>query len=281
MTGWLTDAFVAFLKSLTPFVAPPGELSPDGGWGHALLGVWIPDLSALTGAGFGWIMGFTIALGTVVALWYATPALVSAIATSDARAIGQVLIGLMAVTAAGPLTLWVAATLRLPVLDTATTMAGDLVSIVVDQTLEEASVLGVLALVLASITYMVAGLIGSYAFVLIVILAPIAASSLVFKSGTQSFFKWLAWFLTMLLAPIWAAIGFGVAAYLSAANDAIIISQLATAVGVILAAAVPFTMLAVIGKVIPHGGGADNATRIGSGQTVGSAVAYATPRAIK
>lgn len=281
MTGWLTDAFLNFIRSLTPFVAPAGEMNPDGGWANALLGVWIPDLSGLSGAGFSWILGFTVALGLVIALWYAAPALISAIATSDIRAIVQVLIGLTAVSVSGPLTLWIAETLRPVVLDTASIMAGDLVSIVVMQTVEEMNILGVLAMVLASITYMVAGLIGSYAFVLIAVLAPIAAASLVFKSGTQPFFKWLAWFLTMLLAPIWAAIAFGVAGYLSAANDAVIISTLASAVGVVLAAAAPFTMLAVIGKVIPHGGGADNATKVGSGQTVGSAVAYSAPKMIK
>jgi len=240
-----------------------------------------PRPERLSGDGFGWILGFTIALGAVIALWYAAPALISAIATSDMRAIIQVLIGLVAVSVSGPVTLWIADTLRPVVLDTAGAMAGDLASMVVTQTVEEMNILGVLAMVLASITYMVAGLIGSYAFVLIAVLAPIAASSLVFKSGTQPFFKWLAWFLTMLMAPIWAAIAFGVAGYLSEANDAIVVSTLASAVGVVLAAAAPFTMLAVIGKVIPHGGGADNATQVGSGNTVGSAAAYSAPRLIK
>lgn len=280
MSGWLTDAFTFFLKALFPF-ASTGTTEPAGGWGHALLGVWIPDLSGLDGSGFGWILGLTFGLGMAIALWYAGPALLSAISTGDVKAIGQVLVGLTVVSVSGSVTLWIAAQLRTPVLDTAQTLAGDWIAQMVTQTLESANVLGVLMMVLGAITYLIAGLIGGYGFILVAALAPIASASLVFKSGVQPFFKWLAWFATLLLAPIWVAIAFGVAGYMGEATDAIALKEMAQAVGVILAAAAPFTMLAVIGKLIPHGGGADNSTKVGAGNTVGSAMAYSAPRMIK
>lgn len=280
MSGWLTDAFTFFLKALFPF-STNGTTEPAGGWGHALLGVWIPDLSGLDGSGFGWILGLTFGLGAAIALWYAGPALISAISTGDVKAIGQVLVGLTVVSVSGSVTLWIAAQLRAPVLDTAQSLAGDWIAAMVTQTLESANVLGVLMMVLGSITYLIAGLIGGYAFILVAALAPIASASLVFKSGVQPFFKWLAWFLTLLLAPLWVAIAFGVAGYMGEATDAIALKELAQAVGVILAAAAPFTMLAVIGKLIPHGGGADTSTKVGAGNTAGSAMAYSAPRMIK
>ena len=281
MTGWLTDAFIAFLRSLSPFAVPAGDPTPAGGWGQALLGVWLPDLTGLTGAGFGWILAFTAALGAAIALWYAGPALLSAIATGDIKAIGQVLVGLIAVTASAPVTLWIAQQLRTPVLDTAQVFAGDIAATAVTQTLDGMSLLPLLMMVLASITYLIAGMIGGYAYIVVAALAPIAASSLVFRSGTGPFFKWLAWFLTLLLAPMWVAIALGAAGYLAEASSALGLNGFAMAVGVIIAAAAPFTMLALIGKVVPHGGGADGSTRIGSGQTIGSAVAYSAPRVIK
>jgi hypothetical protein len=281
MTGWLTDAFIAFLRSLSPFSVPAGDPTPAGGWGQALLGVWLPDLAGLTGAGFGWILAFTAGLGAAIALWYAGPALLTSIATGDIKAIGQAFIGLTAVTVSAPVTLWIAQQLRTPVLETAQGLAGEIAATAVTQTLEGMTLLPLLMMVLASITYLIAGMIGGYAYIVVAALAPIAASSLVFRSGTSPFFKWLAWFLTLLLAPMWVAIALGAAGYLAEANSALGLNGFAMAVGVIIAAAAPFTMLALIGKVVPHGGGADSATRIGSGQTIGSAVAYSAPRVIK
>lgn len=277
--SWLTSAFEFFLKALFPFTN--GTLTPTAGWQNELLGVWIPDLARMSADGFGWVLALTVGLGAAIALWFAGAALLTAIAARDARAIGQVLIGLTVVSVSGPVVLWMAGQLRQPVLDTASMLMGDWIEQLTTQSLESGNLMGLLMLVIASITYLIAGLIGGYAFVLVAALAPIASASLVFRSGTGPFFKWLAWFLTLLLAPVWVAMAFGIAGAVQAATEAALLKDLSQAVGIIIAAAAPFTMLAVIGKVVPHGGGADSSTRVGAGQTAGSAIAYSAPRLMK
>lgn len=277
--SWLTNAFQFFLKALFPFSS--STTAPAAGWKNELLGVWIPDLGRMTSDGFGWVLALTVGLGAAIALWFAGAALLTAIAARDARAIGQVLIGLTVVSVSGPVTLWIAAQLRQPVLDTASALMGDWIDQMVTQTLESANLAGLLMIVIASFTYLIAGLLGGYAFVLVAALAPIASASLVFRSGTGPFFKWLTWFLSLLLAPVWVAMAFGIAGAVQAATDAALLKELSQAVGIIVAAAAPFTMLAVVGKIVPHGGAADTSTKVGAGTTAGSAVAYSAPRALK
>lgn len=282
MTGWLTDAFVNFIRSLFPFGEGLGDFTPDGGWVATMFGIWLPDMTpAVPGDPFASIWFVTIGIGLALSLWYAIPAIISAIATADVRALAQAVIGMAVTGFSGAAAMTVLGTLRASIIETATQLGGDATTTLLTTSVEDGNVLGVLAIVLASITYLVAGLVGGYAFVLVTVLAPIAAASLVFKSGTQQFFKWLAWFFTLLLAPVWVALAIAVVGAVGVSADAFAVKQMAAAVGIILAAAAPFTMLAVIGKLIPHGGGADNATKVGSGNTVGSAVAYSAPKIIK
>lgn len=282
ISGWLTDAFLVFIKSLFPFAGSFDNFTPDEGWGHTLLGVWLPAVGDSTDAGaLSNVWFVTIGIGVALALWYAIPALITATSTGDIRAIVQALLGIGLAGVSGAAALTVVNLLRDDVITTGQNLAGDAATQLMVNSMQDGNVLGVLAIVLASITYLVAGLIGGYAFVLVTVLAPIATASLVFKGGIQSFLKWLSWFFTLLLAPVWVGIAFAVTAAVSGSTDAFALEQISAAVGVVIAAAAPFTMLAVIGKLIPHGGGADNATKVGAGNTVGSAMAYSAPRMIK
>lgn len=266
--SWLTDAFRTFLTALNPL---QGQAPPDG-WGPALLGVWLPDL---TGANFTHVMVLTAGLGLAIGLWYAWAALTAAMVAADARALLQVFVGLAVTAATVPTVMALVAALREPVITTAGNLAVSAlpeiaVQVGADPSTSDSMLLALMA-VLGSITYLVAGIIGGFAFALVVALAPIAMASLIFRSGIQTAAKWLAWFGTLLLAPIWAAIAMVLTADISTnpANGEII-GGLVKFVGVIVAAAAPFTVLAMIGKVIPHGGGADGATKIGAGHTAGS-----------
>lgn len=274
MGSWLTDAFVDFLKLLFPFAGQ--TFAPEDGWAATLLGVWLPPLD-----GIGPTLAFTAALGLVIATWYALPAITVAITAGDARAIAQAFAGLVAAAAAGPLAVWTATTLGPEVIATASGLVGDtMVSLFDPASLDAAgSVLTVLMIVIGTITYLLAGTIGGYAFLLVAALAPIAAASLVFKSGVAGFGKWLAWFFTLLLAPVWVAIAFAIAAHLSTSQDAVVLADLARTVGLLLAAAAPFTMLAVISKVIPAGGHAETATRVGAGSSAATPAVQIATRA--
>ena len=270
---WIADAFRYFLEQLAPL--------PVDQWGPAfvgdVLGVWTPDLAAFTGAGsWAWLMAGMTGLGVVIGLWFVIPVTIHAAATGDLRALGQAFAGLLAAAAAGPTAIAVATALRDPVLATASNIIGASTL----TTLNTDSLFGALAAFVALLTYVLAGLIASYAFVFTVILAPLAAAALVMKGGVQTFLKWLSWFLTLVFAPIFAAIGLALAGFMGTTVQVPGLADLATAVGIVFAAFSPFLVLGLLGK-ITVGGGADGSTKVGAGSSAQSAVQVAAMRAVR
>ena len=275
--GWIVDAFRYFLEQLSPMGGQPlgYQLVSD------YLGIWTPDLSGLSSGGeWGWLMAGMTGLGVVIGLWYAIPVLISAMATGDVRSIGNAFLGLCAAAAAGPIALWVASELRQPVIDTAARIiSASGVEGVFGGGMDQGGLFAVLMVTVAMMTYVLAGLIASYTFIFITIAAPIAAASLVLRGGVATFTKWLSWFGALLLGPIWAAIGLAVAIMMSKAAP-VTVAPIAWAVGVILAAVAPFTVLAMASKLIPHGGPAGESTKVGGGHSAAGAAQTAALKAM-
>jgi len=275
--SWIVDVFQYFLAQLSPMGSQPMgyQLISD------YLGLWTPDLSTLSASGSSaWLMTGMTGLGVVIGLWFCIPVVISAMATGDIRAIGQAALGLCAAAAAGPIAIWFASEVRQPVIDTAAAIisaAG--VEGVMNANTSQNGLFAVLMTTIAMIAYVLAGLIASYTFIFIVILSPLAAASLVMRGGVATFTKWLSWFGALLLGPIWAALGLTVAIVMSQAAP-VAVAPVAWAVGVILAALAPFTVLTLSGKVI-HGGGAADSTKIGGGHVAGSAAQTVAFKALK
>ena len=270
---WITDAFRYFLDQLMPL--------PVDQWGEKyvqdVLGVWTPDLTAFaTGGGWAWLMTGMIGLGVVVGLWFVIPVAISAASTGDAKALGQAFLGLAAAAAAGPTAIAFATAVRGPVLDTATFIIGRSTF----QTLQTDSLFSALGAFVALSTYVLAGLIASYAFVFTVLLAPVAAAALVMRGGVQTSLKWLSWFLTLTFAPIFAAIGLALAGFMGTVVQVPGLADLANLVGIVFAAAAPFIVLGLMSK-ITVGDGAEGSTKVGAGSSAQSAVQVAAMRAVR
>ena len=272
--SWIVDVFTYFLAQLSPIGGQPigAQLLTD------YLGVWTPDLTSLAGGGsWAWLMTGTIGLGLVIGLWFTLPVVISAIASGDARTLAQAFGGLIAAAAAGPCALWFAAQVREPVIATA---AGIISTAGLDGVLRaqtvDAGLFALLMTTLALIAYVLAGLIASYTYIFITLLAPIAAASLVMRAGVSTFGKWLSWFAALSLGPVWAALGLAVAIMMSAAAPTPV-QPVAWAVGVILAALAPFTVLSLAAR-ITIGGGADGSTKVGGGHTATSVLQTAAMR---
>jgi hypothetical protein len=269
---WITNAFQYFITQLMPI--------PIDQWGpkylQDMLAVWTPDLSPFSGGAWGWLMVGMIGLGVAIGLWFVIPVVIGAAATGDARAIGQAVLGLAAAAAAGPTALAFAAAVRVPVIATAESIMASAAT----ATMKTDTPFGMLSAFIAIVTYLLAGLIASYAFVFTVLLAPLAAASLVMRSGVQTFVKWLSWYGTLLLAPIFAAIGMAIAGFMGTAVQVPGAAQLALCVGTIFAAVSPFIVLAMMSR-ITVGGGAEGSTKVGAGSSAQSVVQVAAMRAVR
>lgn len=259
---WIVDAFRYFITQLMP--VPVDSWGP--GYARTILGLWTPDLGAFASSGaWNWLMLGMTGLGVAIGMWFAIPVVISASASGDARAVGQAGLGLAAAAAAGPTALALASAVRGPVLDTASTIMG----VGTWTTLQTDGLFALVSTLIALLAYTLAGVIASYAFVFIVLLAPVAAAALVFRGGTDTFLKWLSWFLTLLFAPMFAAIALATAQFMASVVTTPVLSTLTNAVGILFAAFSPFLVLGLMSK-ITVGGGADGSTKVGAGTSAAS-----------
>ncbi len=265
--SWLVSAFQYFIAQLSPINIQDGLHSLVSDY----LGVWTPDLTALNAHGaWNWLMIGMTGLGVVIGLWFAIPVVIISMTAADVRGMAQALFGVMLAAGIGPSALWLAAQVRQPVIDTARSIitAAGLGPALASPT-DVSSLLATIMTTIAAITYVVAGLIASYAFLFTVIMAPIAASMVAFRGGLNAAVKWATWFGTLLLAPLWASLGLAIAVMMQQISPPAE-APLALAIGVILAGLAPFTVLSTIARALP-GTGAEGATRIGAGHHAASA----------